>query len=360
MSRTIKATSHGLTMATSIPLAARITNDAVVLADAESIDQLPQFFIVAIPDANSLTIEFSGMVTVSSHGLTVGSDYFLNDSSTHDTKPGTVECMLWSVKDANTLILRDQRPSFSNQVPKGTSQFIVTPGTLKSLLRIENAAPDVLAHIDAVHVLAERAVMEYVDRDLAIGQRVELLPGHDEQIMDGVMSYPDELGIAGIRSLVSGETIRLKHTPVHAAGLRVWMSTSANAGISSVTVWDTAELTYGSEFYLDIDDASRNVSNSGILYLSWGTWSHQPRSIKIQYWSGDQIPDATLQMAVIETVANIASTLKRAGQSATKGRPVGVLSESLGDYSYSVAVAGSVSLPQSVKNELNKYRRWEY
>jgi hypothetical protein len=83
---TVTATSHGLSLPSHGFLPVRRSGGGYVAANTASASNLPEIYVVAIPDANTLVLQQSGRLDVS-HGLTAGLIYYLTDAGGVATSP---------------------------------------------------------------------------------------------------------------------------------------------------------------------------------------------------------------------------------------------------------------------------------
>lgn len=97
------------------------------LATAANANDLPFTYAIDDVGADSLLIKQSGVLTRTSHGLTIGRVYYLqNTAGTLDTVPGSIEVPVLLVLDANTIQLIDRSGAFAANVLRifiPTSQF---------------------------------------------------------------------------------------------------------------------------------------------------------------------------------------------------------------------------------------------
>jgi len=109
----ITQANHGFTLTNNIPLPAYVDSSGVThLAQANNQDTLTAFYITEIINSNSFRIQLAGIVTATGHGLSIGEYYFLSDvaaSGIVTTSP-SISDVTFYVLDANTLILKDNRP----------------------------------------------------------------------------------------------------------------------------------------------------------------------------------------------------------------------------------------------------------
>jgi hypothetical protein len=116
-------------------------------------------------------------------------------------------------------------------------------------------------------------------------------------------------------------------------------------------------LTNGITYYLDVDDATKNISRSGTLIRTSGTWPAEPRCERVTYYGGWKRADldggeaSAIKQAAIVTVA--ANFWKWQAKTETSGKGT-ALSETIGKHSESFdgrMVAGSLGLNVDVPDE---------
>jgi hypothetical protein len=109
---TITQASHGFTVGTQGFLPVYNNSGTWAAANTSSASSLHDSYVVDVIDANTFVIQPAGILRESSHGLTVGSDYFLQDGGTISTSPdATYNDWMCHVIDANTLELIRARPT---------------------------------------------------------------------------------------------------------------------------------------------------------------------------------------------------------------------------------------------------------
>jgi hypothetical protein len=104
-------TAHGITLPTHGFVAVRMNGSNVVAANTAAEANLPVKYVIGVPDSNTLVLFDSGYITVASHGLTVGSMYFLNDSGGISTTADTdYSVAVATVISSDTILLHDPLP----------------------------------------------------------------------------------------------------------------------------------------------------------------------------------------------------------------------------------------------------------
>lgn len=102
----VYAPAHGLTDSIAaygyVPIKPGYTK-----ANSSSADSVHFAYAVAAPHTDTLELKLSGPITVTGHGLAIGSLYYLNDDGTESTSSGTVRAPTAYVIDANTLLLTE-------------------------------------------------------------------------------------------------------------------------------------------------------------------------------------------------------------------------------------------------------------
>lgn len=140
--QTINQPGHGFTITNGVPLPAYSAPGGIALAQSDNANTLTAFFIIEIIDVDNFVIAVgTRRINATGHGLTVGQYYFLSE-----TTPGQIVLTLGDraikdvclyVVDANTLIIKDNRPfdedTFLNYACKVTNTDLAT--------NINNATP---------------------------------------------------------------------------------------------------------------------------------------------------------------------------------------------------------------------------
>jgi hypothetical protein len=109
---TITQASHGFTVGTQGFLPVYNNSGTWAAANTSASSSLHDSYVVEVINASTFVIQPSGILRKSSHGLTVGSDYFLQDGGTISTSPdATYNDWMCHVIDANTLELIRARPT---------------------------------------------------------------------------------------------------------------------------------------------------------------------------------------------------------------------------------------------------------
>lgn len=227
-------------------------------------------------------------------------------------------------------------------------------------------ADEALLHL--VHPLAESVLANYLQSKITYQQIVEYLPLGQPQIESD--HSLDDIDFRGsTANLVNGragtEFLQLKTTPVILTGLEVREDVGANAGQASGAFSGDSILGLGTDYFLDVDDPSNELSRSGILRRV-GVWPAEPRSVRVQYFGGFTSAQlagefgGALKLAALMTVS---AAYWAAKQNATTSGVGPKMSESIGKYSYSngqqfAASNLTFSIPMDAMNILQPYRNY--
>jgi hypothetical protein len=146
---TVTATSHGLSIPSHGFLPVRRSGGGYVAANTASASNLPESYVVAIPDANTLVLQQSGRLDVS-HGLTAGLIYYLTDaggvSTTADSDGDSEDFNVVVATTTNTtgLFLMSQRHATNAilTLDDGVNTQVIKTGTT-SLLGQQGIKSDV-------------------------------------------------------------------------------------------------------------------------------------------------------------------------------------------------------------------------
>ena len=220
-----------------------------------------------------------------------------------------------------------------------TALLLVDEGSLTTALGFVSTPPSEqeLALIRLVHPLAEGVFRAWLGHDATYKQRVVFLPlGTPETGIEGA----EEFQLRGQTLQVSvgvdrgSDVLVLPHTPVWPLSLEVREDVGAYAGQASGAFGSDSVLTLGTNYWLDIDDASTSLSNSGIL-RRFGSWPTEPRSVKVTYYGGETAARlaseaGNLRYACLLTIIKAYKLLKSMQGSRTGPKS----NESIGKYSY--------------------------
>ncbi len=222
------------------------------------------------------------------------------------------------------------------------------------------------ALIDMLLPLSDAAIKSYMQNDLQYSQHVEYYPaGSPVAERDDVMEPILRGNVVTFANIPPGvDTLQLKHTPILVGSIEVREDVGAWAGQDPNPFDDTTILTLGTDYYLDVDNASTNMSRTGLLYR-YGKWPTEARSVKVTYYGGlnaSQLNNAwgDIKLAAIMTHVHHFQIFK-SRQSKTGAGPI--TSESIGKYSYSrdafmtrLAILGDLDVPAGAKALLFKHR----
>lgn len=227
--------------------------------------------------------------------------------------------------------------------------------------------------LDLLHPLVESAIHNYLQNSLSYGQYTEYLPlGQPAQEPDYPIEQYQKSGEAYkfFGNTNGSDALKLSHTPVSVAGLRVWEDVGAYAGQASSPFASTTELTIGEDFYLDVKDNS-NLSTTGILWRV-GMWPQEPRCIKVQYYGGYTAQQlvgpmgGALKLATLMQIGFEFNAVREIN--ATRGTAGPKIMEKIGKYQYEMGenialymsgIAGR-DLLHRVKELLQPYRSYKY
>jgi len=205
-------------------------------------------------------------------------------------------------------------------------------------------------------IRAEGAIRRHLRYDPVQAARTEFYPAQDFDYQASGAVWEAGSGSVYLRRLAAASTdeLQVRHLPIrrqNSAGAetkpRVWIDYDGRSGTSSNAFAD--ELTEGTDFWANYDmndSAGALVGQDGII-RSHGRWPTTPNSVKVIYTAGytnDELrgEDSTIDATPIWTAAlgEAVRRMKKALMTAktSRGWVTGPLtSESLGDYSYSVA-----------------------
>lgn len=244
--------------------------------------------------------------------------------------------------------------------------MLLTVAEIRTALRkttLTEAEKELVAFL---HPLTDAALKLWIDQELEYRQHVELLPAAERLVSDDDDLLEPEIinGRVMLLDEVGGRTLHLTHTPVWNTELEVRVDPAAKAGQSPDAFADATILTQGTDYWLDIDDHSRGISRSGVLYHT-SSWPNESRTVKVTYYGGEKI-DA-------ENIAHFGRALKMAAVKTFLHNWHGILdrskggikqSERLGEWgvSYAPRSAGldDVTVPPAVQRDLWPFRRYSY
>lgn len=226
---------------------------------------------------------------------------------------------------------------------------------------------------------AEGAVKRYLGYDPTYLSHVEYLPTFQTLVRDQQGVWEVEGDMAVLRNQSSGATdqLQLMHLPVRSvtslyidydgrSGTRVGAFAATTLKVEGTDFWPNYDL---------VDSDGAEVCSDGIL-RSMGQWPTSPGTVKVTYMAGykdDELHGADLLIdasPILESVINEAVRRVRrffAQKKQTTGFVAGaIVSESLGDYSYSVDGASASQLlsggdlTSDTKEKLSSFRRMSY
>jgi len=266
--------------------------------------------------------------------------------------------------------------------------MIVSEDNLKLLLGLSSTiTAEEQSFLSLIHPLAEGMVKQYLQYDPE--QKLhnpEYYPRHHRS---GGPGYEESgvYGIAGSKAYwytASGEkTLQLTHLPVRSV-TSVYVDTDAKHGDTSGAFADDTEWTVGDDYWMDWDQ--EDVCLSGQLY-AYGCWPSTPGTVKVIYRAGysptelagnvtessvsgdvittKEVDGSGISMAVQSTViASFLRAMSLKKKDSVGFTPGALLSEKLGDYSYTVdkttygAGGFAVALPSEAKQMLEPYRHY--
>lgn len=214
---------------------------------------------------------------------------------------------------------------------------------------------------------AESAVKQHLQNDLEYAQHVEYLPAGNPrpQEPETLVTAWEMIGSQAMpwRREHSTSVLFLRHTPVHATGLEVREHPGAMGGQLAGSFGALSVLTLGVDYFLDT--AEGTYSFNGKLRRN-GTWTNEPRSIKVTYNGGWQATDFAaggranpIKNAVILTAA---AGFWKNEQLRNSGGQGGIRSESIGKYSVSytgnAAMTMQLTIPPEAINLLEPFRAY--
>lgn len=108
---TLNVPGHGITLLSGFPRPVYSSpTGAPVAADASAVANLQTYYVTEVVDANNLKVQQSGPTSSPSHGLNVGSYYYLQANGSVGTSPDPlIDSRCWYVLDDDTLLLQHVR-----------------------------------------------------------------------------------------------------------------------------------------------------------------------------------------------------------------------------------------------------------
>jgi len=233
--------------------------------------------------------------------------------------------------------------------------------------------------LTTIRPYAEREVKKFLRYDPEQQEHTEFYPNSRRSADRDVL-----VDVSGNRAVfMSGHQannyLTIKNLPVrdsNATGVssdpQIFEDYDARFGQASGAFAASTELTRGTQFYLDYEQAG--LSRSGKLVRVGANWPTQEGTIKVVYtagYSSDELAgtggdvDASdIQMAAMMTVAHLYKQAVLNGATGSAGLTAGpMVSESLGEYSYTVASGAAErmgysrgSLPSQVMRMLQEFR----
>ena len=265
--------------------------------------------------------------------------------------------------------------------------MIVQQDDLKLLLGLSSTITDEeQAFLSLIHPLAEGAVRQYLKYDPEQKVHTELLPRH---LRSGGAGYDQEgfwtvsTGRAIWQSRSESSTLQLTNIPLRAV-TSVHVDTSAMHGDADDAFAVANLWTLGTDYQGEWDQD--DVGYSGQL-IAYGSWPSEPGTVKVVYRAGyspvefagiataDSVSGGVITTAGVDgsgitlavqstVVAAFLRAMSLKKKTVAGFTPGALLSERLGDYSYTVdkssmAAAGlAVALPDDAKQHLEAYRHW--
>lgn len=237
---------------------------------------------------------------------------------------------------------------------------------LVALGRSASATAAELALIDMLMPLVSGVVADYLHKSAGYQQHVEFLPIGQPDVDNGDLAL-GEATITGNRvvfdtNFEGSSVLQLSHTPVWLTGLEIREDVGGYAGQADSSFGSDTILTEGSDYYLDVDDATNNLSNTGRVF-SFGTWPTEPRSVKVTYYGGHTAAQLNGEIAGAIKMAEILSNVKAFNQlKAFQSNEAGPkTNESIGKYSYgrglnNVFAGGGFTIPYEAQRLLSPHR----
>jgi len=251
--------------------------------------------------------------------------------------------------------------------------MIVSLGELLTYMGIASTISDAdRALLNMLHKMSEQAIKghERIQNDLEYAQHTEYLPIGDTGQSRGEVTL-DDYGMANGRVVAEArygrmDRLQLRHTPVvDDDNLAVYEDTDAYAGQGSDAFAAATLLTKGTDYFLDVDDPDNGISRTGHLVRCSGTWSQEPRSIKVVYYGGFTAAQFDAGIATPIKEAVILTVVKAYYQAKTNQQSQGagpIKSESIGKYAAtygsSVADANSgmvITIPPEALEKLEPF-----
>lgn len=115
----VYAPAHGYTLGSFTASIIAVKNNYET-ANATHLDSIQYLYVVGVPDVDSLEVKGTGEVYRPSHGLTVGSTYYLQNTpnSSYGLSPGTVSSPVFFVLDADNILLLGQGATAKEAIPR--------------------------------------------------------------------------------------------------------------------------------------------------------------------------------------------------------------------------------------------------
>lgn len=254
--------------------------------------------------------------------------------------------------------------------------MILTIEEIRTMIfRVPALSENQLALVEMIRPMAESALKVWLDQEMEFKEHVELLPTGEriiepDYLLDPRVSIAD--GRVEARESAIGNTLQLSNLPVWNTGIEVRVDRNAKAGQSASAFGAASLLPQGQDWWLDIDDATNELSRSGIIYHS-SAWPSEPRTVRVTYFGGEKL-DAdnlrdfgrALKLAALKTFEHNYRGFEDRWENDGKGR---ITSEKLGEWSASYGGSGvsssdigtsGMSIPDSVKMDLWPFRRYSY
>jgi len=239
----------------------------------------------------------------------------------------------------------------------GTTTGIVSSEEVQQEMGISSATAMELAIIQTAIKRAERAVKRYLRYDPVKRQRTEFYP-RGPVTASGWVRWEASETEAYLRRYGTGraDELILQHIPVRNIDY-LYVDYDGRFGQQSGAFSDNTLKAEGTDYWLSfdmLDDSGKGICFDGILRCA-GTWPAEPGTVKVVYTAGYSSDELRGNLSIIDASPIWESVLeeavRRAKKALTQAKASGIghfpgilVSESLGDYHYSVDVATARSL----------------
>jgi len=219
--------------------------------------------------------------------------------------------------------------------------MIVTPEEIQTALQVNLEGPQ-LAMLRLIAPLVEGIFKSWLNTNAEYQLTTEILPVGRQWQREPSLNEAVRTGdVVRFESRFEGlTTLQLKNTPVWEDQIQAWEDLSANAGSAPSAFSASSLLTYGNDYWLDVDEVvtSGRLSRTGLLYRS-GYWPQEPRTVKVTYYGGEtaiRLKDpnhaAAIKAACLITQLHAFKQIQGLKGGSATGPKTG---ENLTDYSYS-------------------------